>query len=159
MLDVNGESLLEYFPQGLACVWYGEDQVRNKFPDSSLDGRKCKVEHAIAAYPPQIRGKKPNKDEVADGRYRIDNPKQAKHDVHETYHLVIWTPTGKPYAKPTFNSVFLKNATRFNVAADFLSGITPLVQSISILFESFDLKMYQNFYRISSSTCQARHCD
>lgn len=78
-------------------------------------------------------------------QYYVEDPNQQVMNQQETYHFAVWTPQGQPYAEPTLNSEFLKTGGTFNLCAHFLSVITLLVQSISLLFQGLDLPMYQKY--------------
>lgn len=77
-------------------------------------------------------------------RHQGEENKNSR-DAYGVYYFAFWKAVGHPDANPTLSKDILQGGHRFNAVLGFLKDITPLTQSISMLFEAVDNPAYEDY--------------
>ncbi|KAI9784675.1 MAG: hypothetical protein M1816_000791, partial [Peltula sp. TS41687] len=133
-LSKEGVPLLVFLKGGVFRPWKVEQKDKlKKQVTYALDS----LQKAYPAHPPAKHGR----NEVEDKREEYE----AKGVPYGVYYLAFWRAVGHVADNPTLSKDILLGAQRFNAVIQFLKDITPLAQSISILFEIIDEPAYTQY--------------
>ncbi|KAI9780308.1 MAG: hypothetical protein M1816_003118 [Peltula sp. TS41687] len=131
ILSKDGKPLLAFLRGGIYRPWSEERSAR------LLEQVTKAIDDLHAVHKPPV----PKNHQ----RHKIDRG-SGEHEVYGTHYFALWKAIGHAHEAPTISRDIIKGpASQFSAVLTFLRSITPLTQTISMLFEAVDRDAYNRY--------------
>lgn len=140
----DGELLLVFIKGGLYRPWKGKESQLQEVIATAL-------EELQSRYPAPAPKK-------TDSRHVNHAIEKKKYDAYGVYHFCLWKAQGHSKDNAMLSSDILQSGGRFNASINFFKNITPLTQTMSMLFEALDSDAFQHYRDTYNSWLQRKNC-
>lgn len=145
VVDIDKQPLLIYLPNILSTVWKNAPHSDIHNSDKLDEIVRNALDSLAADFPPSNK--------ASETRYSHQADEKEKYPTYGTYHFAVWRGAGHHHDTHVFHhqDSVGPRGKQMSASTVFLDTISPLIQSIGIIFEGVDKDSYKSYLRIFDS--------